>query len=164
MENFGLAGVGSAALHPAIRGFLRTNGCILNVEVYAGDDLVMRHDYGDDCDDEDRTLKVYLTSSLTCVVPEQPMTALFAFFVPAMFPHARHGYFVVERGADGQLVECYGYDKVGPHIIPATETRQAYSVMFHVDCMGCFKESEWCYVSPLPLEGRAMPYVHNWTV
>ena len=164
MENFGLAGVGSAALHPAIRGFLRTNGCILNVEVYAGDDLVMRHDYGDDCDDEDRTLKVYLTSSLTCVVPEQPMTALFAFFVPAMFPHARHGYFVVERGADRQLVECYGYDKVGPHTIPATETRQAYSVMFHVDCMGCFKESEWCYVSPIPDENRAMPYVHNWKV
>lgn len=164
MENFGLAGVGGAALHPAIRGFLRTNGCILNVEVYAGDDLVMRHDYGDDCDDEDRTLKVYLTSSLTCVVPEQPMTALFAFFVPAMFPHARHGYFVAERGTDGELVECYGYDKVGPHIIPATETRQAYSVMFHVDCMGCFKESEWCYVSPIPDENRAMPYVHRWTV
>lgn len=164
MRNFGLVGADGKTLHSAIRAFLRTNGCILNVEIYAGTDLILSHDYGDDCDDDDRILRVYLTASLSCIVPDQPEAALFAFFVPAMFPHKRHGYFVVERGADGQLVECYGYDKVGPHIIPATETRQAYSVMFHVDCLGCFRETEWCYVSPLPLEGRAMPYVHRWTV
>ena len=164
MRNFGLVGADGKTLHSAIRAFLRTNGCILNVEIYAGTDLILSHDYGDDCDDDDRILRVYLTASLSCIVPDQPEAALFAFFVPAMFPHKRHGYFVVERGADGQLVECYGYDKVGPHIIPATETRQAYSVMFHVYCLGCFRETEWCYVSPLPLEGRAMPYVHRWTV
>lgn len=164
METLEFIRTGAESLHPAIRAFLRTNECILNVEVYAGGDLIMRHDYGDDCDDDSHTLKVYLTSALSCVTPDQPASALLAFWVPAMFPHSRHGYFVAERGADGQFVECYGYDKAGPHIIPATETRQAYSVMFHVDCRGVFRESEWCYVTPIPDENRAMPYVHRWTV
>ena len=164
MELLDFIRTGADSLHPAIRAFLRTNECILNVEVYAGGDLVMRHDYGDDCDDDGRTLKVYLTSSLTGIAPEQPTTALLAFWVPAMFAHHRHGYFIAERGADGELVECYGYDSVGPHIIPATETRNGYCATFHVDCLGTFRECEWCYVTPLSDENRAMPYVHRWSV